>query len=431
MNPTARTASLVGIVAVAALVIPVRVAVLAGAVVAGLTIVDAALASTRPRLTRSLAPVVARGVAAPLRVSVGERRHGRVRVRQPRTSDFTVRPAESRGALEATIVAHRRGRHVLPDVAARCTGPLGLAEWNFRGAGRAAVTVYPDVPRARRIALAVRQGRFAEAGRLRRGPLGIGTEFESIRDHQHDDDIRQINWLATSRAGRLMTNQFRVEQDRDVIALLDTGRLMSAPVQDQTRLDAAVDAATAVAAVSEVVGDRCGVIAFDQEIRRSTAARRRGADAVTAAIHDLEPRPVDADYELAFRSVRNTKRALVIVFTDILDGSAADSLLRAVPVLSRRHAVIVVSVADDEIDRLAGARIQSSPQVVTGDDPQRGRAVDEAAWQQVVARQVLATRQKVVAQLRACDASFVEASPRQLAEAVVAAYLRLKARARL
>jgi uncharacterized protein (DUF58 family) len=431
MNPTARAASLVGVAAIAALLIPVRVAALAGVVVIALTIVDAAIASTHPRLTRSVAPVVARGVRAPLRVSVGARRFGRIRVRQPRTADFTVDPAESRGPLDATLVAHRRGRHVLPDVAARCTGPLGLAEWNFRGEGRASVTVYPDVPRARRIALAVRQGRFAEAGRLRRGPLGIGTEFESIRDHQPDDDIRQINWLATSRAGRLMTNQFRVEQDRDVIALLDTGRLMSAPVEDQTRLDAAIDALTAVAAVSEVVGDRCGVIAFDHEIRRSTAARRRGADALTAAIYDLEPRPVDADYELAFRSVRNTKRALVIVFTDILDGSAADSLVRAVPVLSRRHAVIVASVADNDIDRLAGTRHDTTTGAAGDEDAQRGRAADEAVWRQVVARHVLATRQQVVAQLRACDATFVEASPRQFAEAMVATYLRLKARARL
>lgn len=423
MNPTPRMAWVVAIIAGAALVIPVRLAVLFCAIVVALAIVDAALASKRPQLTRALTSVVARGVAAPLRVSVRGTRRGRIRVRQPRTPDFTVNPAESSGGLEATLIAHRRGRHELPDVAARSTGPLGLAEWNFRGEGAATLTVFPDIPRARRIALAVRQGRFAETGRLRRGPLGIGTEFESIRDHQPDDDIRQINWLATSRAGRLMTNQFRVEQDRDVIALVDTGRLMSAPVEDQTRLDAAVDAVAALAAVSEVVGDRCGVIAFDHEVRRSTATRRLGSRAAIAAIHDLEPRPVDADYELAFRSVRNTKRALVIVFTDILDGSAADSLLRAVPVLARRHAVIVASVTDADIDRIASEATEA------GD--QGARQPSETAWRRVVARQVLATRRDVVAHLRAADASFVEATPRHFAEAVVAAYLRLKARARL
>ena len=44
-----------------------------------------------------------------------------------------------------------------------------------------------------------------------------------------------------------MSNQYRIEQDRDVVCLLDAGRLMAAPLgdaRDATRLDAAVDAVT-------------------------------------------------------------------------------------------------------------------------------------------------------------------------------------------
>ena len=63
----------------------------------------------------------------------------------------------------------------------------------------------------------MRQGRFRDAGRRTRGPLGLGTEFESIRDYPPDDDIRQVNWRATERIGRPMSNQYRVEQDRDVM----------------------------------------------------------------------------------------------------------------------------------------------------------------------------------------------------------------------
>ena len=74
-----------------------------------------------------------------------------------------------------------------------------------------------------------------------------------MRDYQPDDDVRQINWQATARVGRPMSNQYRIEQDRDVVCLLDAGRLMAAPlavapvagggaVQQITRLDAAVDA---------------------------------------------------------------------------------------------------------------------------------------------------------------------------------------------
>ena len=107
-----------------------------------------------------------------------------------------------------------------------------------------------------------------------------------------------------------MSNQYRVEQDREVMLLIDTGRLMAAPLEDRTRLDAAIDAAVTVALVADVVGDRAGVVAFDDAIRRNLPPRRAGGDAVVRALFDLEPRPVDADYELAFQTVEGAKRSL-------------------------------------------------------------------------------------------------------------------------
>ena len=88
---------------------------------------------------------------------------------------------------------------------------------------------------------------------------------------------------------------------------------------------------------------------FDDEIRRRLTTRRSGGRAVVQAILDVEPRLVDSDYDLAFRSVGGSKRGLVIVFTDLVDEAAARSLLAAVPVLARRHAVVVASVTDPDL----------------------------------------------------------------------------------
>ena len=75
--------------------------------------------------------------------------------------------------------------------------------------------------------LAVRRGVLGAVGSSRRGPLGLGTELESVRDYLPDDDIRQVNWAATARLGRPMSNQYRVEHDRDIVVLLDAGRLIA------------------------------------------------------------------------------------------------------------------------------------------------------------------------------------------------------------
>jgi uncharacterized protein (DUF58 family) len=413
MSPAPRAAAvLAGIALLTALTSPAVGAVTA-LVLAGAVGADALAVRRAPHVRRQVPRHLARGVAAPLRVDA-ERGVGRVRVRQPAPAALAVEPREGDGALDATIVPRRRGRHTLGAVALRSEGPLGLGRWRHRAEGEHEVTVYPDIPAARRLALAVRQGRFRAAGRLTRGPLGLGTEFESIRDYEPDDDIRQVNWRATERLQRPMSNQFRIEQDREVMLLIDSGRLMAAPLGDRTRLDAAVDAAVAVALVADVLGDRAGALAFDREVRRRISPRRAGGHGVVRALLDLQPRAEEPDYELAFRSVEGAKRSLMLIFCDLLEETAARPLASAVPVLARRHAVTVATVRDPDLDE------------VLATEPTSAHGVGA----QAVALDVLAARTRVAHMLRRAGAQVVEAPADQLAAACVTAYLTDKARGR-
>ena len=414
VSATVRAAVLFGACALAALAAP-TLALLAAVGVAAAFVVDAVVSRPRPVVHRRLPGALARGVPASLTLEAEEAGAGSLRLRQPLVPDVAVEPAEADGHLDARVRAGRRGRHTIPSPAARMRGPLGLAAWYRRGGEPAEVLVYPDLPAAWRLVLAVRQGRFRDPGRLTRGPLGLGTDFESIRDYFPDDDIRQVNWRATARLGRPMSNQYRVEQDRDVVCMLDIGRLMAAPLGDRTRLDATVDAATAVALVADEVGDRAGVIAFDDRVRRRLPPARGGGDAVVRAIFDVEPTMVDSDYELAFRAVSGGKRAFVLVLTDLLEEAAAQPLLDAMPVLARRHAVVVAGVTDPDLEQMVHTPPQSPADVYTA----------------AVALDVLDARARVAAQLRRAGADVVEARPDLLPNACVGAYLRAKARARV
>jgi uncharacterized protein (DUF58 family) len=413
VTATMRTVVLFGACALAALASP-TIALFAAVAVAAAFVVDAIVSRPRPVVERHVPGALARGVDASLTLDAASGA-GSLRLRQPLVPDVAVEPPEADGRLDARVRARRRGRHTLPSPAARVRGPFGLAAWYRRGGEPADVLVYPDMPAAWRLVLAVRQGRFRDPGRLTRGPLGLGTDFESIRDYLPDDDIRQVNWRATARLGRPMSNQYRVEQDRDVVCLLDMGRLMAAPLGDRTRLDATVDAATAVALVADEVGDRAGVIAFDDRVRRRLPPARGGGDAVVRAVFDIEPTMVDSDYELAFRAVGTGKRAFVLVLTDLLEEAAAQPLVDAMPVLARRHAVVVAGVADPDLEHMVHT------------PPQAPADVYAAA----VALDVLDVRARVAAQLRRQGADVLEASPDLLPSACVGAYLRAKARARL
>lgn len=63
--------------------------------------------------------------------------------------------------------------------------------------------------------------------------IGTAGEFYSIRDAAPNDPARRINWPASARAGRLLSNEFQLDRTGDLLLVLDTR---------STRLGLAIDA---------------------------------------------------------------------------------------------------------------------------------------------------------------------------------------------
>ncbi len=415
MSPTPRAALVLAVVAAAALLLPLGLVALAALALAAATAYDAWAVRGEPWVRRSLPEVVSRG--HPVRVRIEAMLPGarRLRLRQVTPAALALRPAEGEGQLDAELVASARGRHELPPAGTRAEGPLGLGAAYHRAGGPAEVLVYPDLVGARRLALAAREGLLIDSRVRAHGALGLGTDFDSVREWAPEDDVRHVNWAATQRLARPMTNQYRLEQARELMFLLDTGRLMAAPLDGGTRLDAALDAVTAVAVTADELGDHCGAVAFDTELRVQLRPRRGGGRDLVWALFDLQPRLRESDYELAFRRVAGGRRALVLVLCDLFDEAAARALIAAVPVLARRHAVLVATVTDPELERLTHA------------PPEQVHDVYAAA----AAVELLEGRARAAARLRRAGAGVVQSPPDSFPRACVQAYLTAKARLRL
>ena len=178
---------------------------------------DALVVPRRPEGRARGPAILSRGVPAPC----ARRRRG-----ERSASASRAPPGPAAGASEADGGLERgRGRP-----GAR-PPPLPRGDARDRPA-RARLLVPPrrDEGRVRRLSRPA-DGAAARAGGARalpvdggaRGPLGLGTEFESVRDYLPDDDLRQVNWRATERLGRPMSNQYRIERDRDVICWSTAG----------------------------------------------------------------------------------------------------------------------------------------------------------------------------------------------------------------
>ena len=281
---------------------PALVPLLLLGAVTGCFLVDSLAVRGRvPTLDRTQLQTLSLLVPVRFRAAVGGLDGARsVRTRQAVPPTLAVQPSWVNGdLLEGELTGRHRGIHELPPVTVRAAGPLGLASVDHTVGSSLEVAVFPDLPRARRLAAARRRGKATDEGRVR-VRLGLGTEFETIRDYSQDDDIRQVNWIATARVGRPMSNQYRVEENRDLMCLVDAGRLMASPAGELSRLDVALNAVAVLAVAAEDSGDRVGALAFEAKVTRQLAPRRRGAEAVVRALYDLEPIEVESDYERAF-----------------------------------------------------------------------------------------------------------------------------------
>ncbi len=413
MTPTSRAVGLLVAAALSSAVLPVWVVLVVMVVVGAISVGDALTVRHVPAIVVEAPEILSRGVPSILKVSV-DRIDTRVR-QNVASADLTIAQPEGWNGIDTTIVSTRRGRHRLGPISTRAIGGLGMGAWYHRVDSGHEFVVYPDMPAARRLAMEVRTGVFRDEAKRSRGPLGLGTDLESIREYVPDDDIRQVNWMATARVGTPMTNTYRLARDQDVICVLDTGRLMAAPVGDRSRMDAAVDAVAAVAAVTEVVGDRVGVIVFSDRVLRTVNPRSDGADAVLAAIHDLEADSVDADYEAAFRWVTGRKHAFVLVLTDLMDMSAGAPLVDALPILLRKHSVTIASVRDEAVSN----PLRHPAESVT------------EALETAVAAALDADRAQLVTRISAMGGTVIDAPVDALSARSVAAYLRGKRMARV
>ena len=263
VRPTRWAALAVAGIALATVIFPIGVVVpsLAVAALAGTFLVDIVVARRMaPGATRTRTPTLALRVPVPYALEVSVTSARSTRVRQPAPPELAVQPDDGAGTrLAGEVIGLHRGVHRLPPAVIRTTGPIGLGSCDHQVGDTETVTVFPDLPKARRLTAARRQGRSSDDGRIR-SRLGIGTELESIREYAPDDDVRQINWVATARVGRAMSNQYRVEENRDLVCVVDTGRLMASPVGLVTRLDVALDAVATLAVAAEDAGDRVGAL---------------------------------------------------------------------------------------------------------------------------------------------------------------------------
>lgn len=247
-----------------------------------------------------------------------------------------------------------RGKYEFGKTALRFLSRLGLVWCQAEFDNTQSVKVYPNMRRAKEVELKALGANSLVAAQRKAIRRGEGREFESMRDYVRGDELRHISWTTTARRGRLTTRQYQIERDQTIIIAIDSGRLMTGRIDDESKLDSAIQAALALMSAAARGGDNVGVVAFVRRIRRYLPPKR-GVDHIDAtleALHDLQPEMIQPSYTRAFQHIAATikKRALVVILTDLIDKDSSRELLEALKLLRPRHLPLVVTIADRDLN---------------------------------------------------------------------------------
>lgn len=318
---------------------------------------------------------------------------------------YTVRPAQ-------------RGQFSWDKIQVRQLGPWGLAWRSWTIAQPQRVTVYPDLVGLRLLSIRLALQSTGTMRQARR--LGIGTEFAELREYRTGDDPRLIDWKATARRNRPLFRVLEPEREQTLIILLDRGRLMTARVQGLRRFDWGLNATLSLTLAALSRGDRVGIGVFDREMH-TWIPPEQGQTHLSQLIERLAPiQPVllEPDYFGASSMLvrQQTRRALVVLITDLVDATASAELLAALQRLaSSRYLPFCVTLRDPTVDRLAHTLTQE----IT------------ATYSRAVALDLLAQRQVAFAQLKRAGVLVLDAPADHVSEQIVDRYLQLKARGQL
>ncbi|HEX6731941.1 MAG TPA: DUF58 domain-containing protein [Pyrinomonadaceae bacterium] len=324
--------------------------------------------------------------------------------------------AQNSASLVYSLKPPKRGRFEFGNIAVRFRSRLRLTWSEARVEAPGVVKVYPNMRRAREAELKALGARSVVSAHRKTSWRGEGREFESMRDYVRGDELRHISWTATARRGKLTTRQYQIERDQTLLIALDAGRLMTARIEQETKLDSAVHASLALMSAAARAGDNAGLMVFGRRII-SYLAPNRGRDHLDAALealHGVEPEMIEPSYARAFEfvSANAKRRSLVVLLTDLVDEEGSKELLTSLNILRPRHLPLVVTIADRDL------------KAVVRQNPSNIRDL----FTQSVAEEIIHHREAALRMVESQGGLALDVTAAALAPALLQTYLRVKER---
>ncbi len=314
------------------------------------------------------------------------------------------------------FIPKRRGEFEFGDVFVIIRSMFFLASRRIDYPLKEIVHVYPSVLQMKQYELQVFQQQKTSTGIKKIRRLGNNSEFEQIKNYVQGDELKTINWKATSRRNELMVNQYQEEKSQNIYCIIDKSRNMQMEFDGLSMLDYSINSSLVFSNIALRKGDKAGLITYSDKIGTMLAAERSGGQMrrIQEALYNQKTQYKESNFELLYNSIRRTikSRSLLVLFTNFETEFAMRRAMPYLRKLNQKHVLMVVFFQNSELQELAF---------------QPSKTIHEV-YQSAVAERMISIKSKVARELRQNGIQTVLTLPEDLSINTINKYLELKAK---
>lgn len=318
--------------------------------------------------------------------------------------------------LHYTLEPKQRGEYVFGKLNVFVSGPIGFVSKRFVSQDEKMIPCYPSFVHLRTYELMALQNEYLHGGAKKIRRLGHTMEFEQIKSYVQGDDIRTINWKATSKQNQLMVNQYEDEKSQQVYLVIDKGRTMQMPFQGLSLLDYSINAAMALSHMILRKNDRPGMLTFSKTAENRVRADSKAGQLkkVSESLYKVSTDFFESDFSRLYQDVRYNinQRSLIILFTNFETLDAVKRQKKYLQSIARNHLLVVVFFKNAELQQL----IKQKPENL------------QEIYDQIVAEKFEYEKKLIIQELRKNGIFSIYTLPENLSIEVINKYLEIKAR---
>jgi len=317
------------------------------------------------------------------------------------------------------FVPKKRGIATFGDPFFMISSFFNLASRGIHFKAQQIVKVYPSILQLKKYELIVfhKEQQYLGLKRIRR--LGNNSEFEQIKEYVQGDDLRTINWKATSRTNVLMTNVYQEQKSQNIFCVLDKSRIMQMESDKLSLIDYSINSILVLSNILIKNGDKVGLITFADKMETTLPANKHKLQMqrVLDSLYNQQTEFKSPNYELLLKNIRKTvkTRSLIIMFSNFETQVALNRALPTLLQINKKHVLVVVIFENEDINELAF----STPQTLKG------------VYQNIIAEQMLNVKLQLVRSLQQNNIQTIYTSAKNLSIKTINKYLELKAKGSL